>query len=161
MCVVVLFAQGCTGELAPPAATDHSPQEVGVLLVVAPCERAVVRELLSDQLEVLFSYDSRHAPHRDPLLWWERDSGVVGPSDGAESGSPYLGRPVRHTPGVDLSGVDGISQYPAQGGERPDLPPPGREDPTGFEFLRDPKEALAFLEVHRKYLCHYGCLLLI
>jgi hypothetical protein len=89
--VLVLFGQGHAGELAL-ATTDHGPQEIGILLVVAAGERAVVRELLGHQIKLLLADDGRYLCHGNPFFRWKENCAVVGTSNRLEGPAAYPGR---------------------------------------------------------------------
>ena len=124
-------------------------------LVVAPRERLVFGELFSCEVELLLANHLRHGGHRDPLLWRQRDGRVVRAPYGVGGGASDPWRPVAHTAGVYSSGVDGVGQYPAQGGHAPHLPASGCKDAPGLQVPGDAKEARPLFEVDREDLRYH------
>ena len=147
-------------QLTGTAAHQRS-EEVGVRLVVTPCEGLVLGELLACEVELLLANNCRHFCHRDPLLRRKRDGRVVRVSYGVGGGAPDLRGPVARAAGVDSSGVDGVGQYSAQCGHAPHLPAPGRGDAPNLQMPRNPKEARSFFKVHREDLSDHRGLRLI
>ena len=85
-------------------------------------------ESFSREVELLLAHHRRHLCNEDPLLLRKRNSRVMGMTYGVRGRATDLRRAVTHAPGVDLARVDGVGQYPAQGGRAPRLPTPGRRD---------------------------------
>src|SRR5215208_8093480 len=129
------------GAQLAPSATHQCSQQVVVSLVVAPGEGFVPGELLACEVELLLAHHRRHAGHRDPLLRRKRNGRVVRMSYGASSGAPYPGGTVACAASVDLTCIDGIGQYPAQGGHPPDLPAPRSGDTLGLQMPGNTKQA--------------------
>src|ERR671911_2071181 len=132
------------------SAAHQSPQEVLVGLVVAPGEGLVPGEFLFREVELLLAHHRRHLGHEGPLLLWQRLGGVVGMSYGVGCRAPDPGGTVAHAPGVDPASVDGVGQYPAQGGRAPRLPAPWSGDAHLPKVPGDTEEARSRLEVGRE-----------
>jgi len=121
-------------------------------LVVAPGEGLVLGELLFGEVELLLADHSRHLGHEDPLLGRQRDRGVVRMAYGMGGRASDPGRAVAYAPGVDPARVEGVGQYPAQGGRAPRLPASGRRDSHLAQVPGDTEEARPLLEVGRENL---------
>src|SRR5215207_1139321 len=135
------------GAQLAPSATHQRPEQIVVSLVVAPGEGFVPGELLACEVELLLAHHCRHAGHRDPLLRRQRDGRVVRVSYGVGGRAPNLGGTVAHAAGVDSSGVDGVGEYPAQGGHAPDLPAPRSGGAQGLQVTGNAKQARSLFEV--------------
>src|SRR5918993_5630962 len=61
--------------------------------------------------------------------------------------APNPGGTVAHAPSIDFARVDGVGQYPTQGGRAPPLPAPGSRNAHLPQVPRDAEEARSRLEV--------------
>ena len=99
--------------------------------------------------------------NEDPLLRWKRNSRVMGMTYGVGGRATDLRRAVTHAPGVDLARVEGVGQYPAQGGRAPRLPAPGRRDTHLPQVPREAKEAHPWFQISREDLRNHRGLRLV
>src|SRR5687767_13381871 len=147
-------------------ASIHSPQLTSArrrcsLVLLLRLAKDLFLESFSREVELLLAHHRRHLCNEDPLLLRKRNSRVMGMTYGVRGRVTDLRRAVTHAPGVDLARVDGVGQYPAQGGRAPRLPTPGRRDTHLPQVPRDAKEAHPWFQISREDLRNHRGLRLV